>query len=203
MNRVRLTEKTAADKKSPDKIRDTSGFKYDKAKAKILKDVLHNSNVALGNLIGAMRSLAMLRGSDVTPDGKLGGRGFVMDFREVKAAIIEAVSKLSDVTDTVGDELTNPQWGLKEKEINKLIKEKEDVQDKAEKVEEEVKKEDKEPEKAPKKEEPEKEPEEIQPEDVKDSSYIESVKRYKTLLDSPKDKVAGVLSKRIIANLLR
>lgn len=205
-DRVRLTQKiAAAAKKEKDKIisdngRVTDGFEYDKSKAKVLQRVLHNLNVSLGTLIGAMKELAMLRGSDITPDGKLGGRGFVMEYREIKSLMSDSIKNLSDITDSIGDELTNPKWDLKDKEIKEIKKEKEEVQEEVEeatkplpdtKTEGDT-------------EEPEGKEADIDPKDVKDSNYVQSMKRYQRILEAGKtDEVASVLRKRIQANLLR
>ena len=207
-DRVRLTQKIAAaakkdkekDKNISDNGRMTDGFEYDKSKAKVLQRVLHNLNVSLGTLIGAMKELAMLRGSDITPDGKLGGRGFVMEFREIKGLMNDSIKNLSDITDSIGDELTNPKWDLKEKEIKEVKKEKEEVEEAVEEATE--------PPTDTNKEETTEEPEgkeaDIDPKDVKDSNYVQSMKRYQRVLEAGKtDEVASVLRKRIQANLLR
>jgi hypothetical protein len=39
-----------------------------------------------------MKDLSILRGSDITPDGMLGGRGFIMPFRDVKSKINTAIT---------------------------------------------------------------------------------------------------------------
>ena len=209
-NRLKLavndnkTEKKALSK--GDLSREIEGFEYDKSKAKILKDVLHNINVSLGTLISAMKQLSMLRGSDVTPDGKIGGKGFVMLFKDIKRDINESVSALSDITDSLGDELKNPKWGLKDSEIKKIKKE----QDKVEEIEEIVedlsndeesnKVEESKDEDITLEDETKKESNAIEPNDVKDSKVLE---RYRDLLGSEcKDKVASLLSKSIIANMV-
>lgn len=212
--RVRMTEKVAAAPKAKkdqqDNGRQTDGFGYDKTHAKTLQKVLHNLNVSLGTQLAAMKDLAMLRGSDVTPDGKIGGRGFVMEFREMKSLLNESISNLSDITDSIGDELTNPKWGLSKNQVKKIEKDKDDMQEEVEEVQEEVKEES--PEESLddlRTNQPdtieEKESKDIGPSDVKDSSYVESVRKYKDMLEDPnkKDKVAATLRKSIQANLLR
>jgi hypothetical protein len=204
-NRMKMAAESRKDKKTSakgDSRRELDGFEYDKSKAKVLKDVLHNVNVSLGTLMAAMKQLSMLRGSDVTPDGKIGGRGFIMEFKDVKQGINESVGTLSDITDSIADELKNPGWGLKDSEVKKLKKE----QEKAEEIEEEVE------EMAETEPEPEEETSEITldeeiekestigPDDVRDSGALD---RYRDLLGSnAKDRVASVLSRQVVANLV-
>lgn len=217
MERERLTNRIKTAKTNPKKNsnkgevrRELDGFKYNKSKARVLKDVLHNINVSLGTLMAAMKQLSMLRGSDVTPDGKIGGRGFIMEFREIKTGINESVDVLSNITDSIADELKNPGWGLKDSEVKKIKKEQEKVDEIEEEVEEMAEEEpEAEPEETLEKpaegedveEEPEKVTlnEEIDSDDVKESAVL---KRYRDMLGSNgKDKIASVLSKRVMANL--
>jgi len=219
MNRERLTERAvtaAADKDTKKKKdegsgRNLDGFEFDKSKAKILKDALHNLNVALGTMVSSMKELAILRGSDITPDGKIGGRGFIMEFKDVKSIIHRTIEDLSNVTDTIADELTNPKWGLKDKELKVVEKEKEEVEEEKDDAQEEIAENkgskiqpDKGQEIKTDKDEKGKVFEEviddnIKPEDVKEASYLD---RYRDLLGNKShDKVASVLSKRILANI--
>ena len=215
MSRERLTTKfaastAAAEKKKKDNSgdvrRNLDGFEYDPSKATVLKKALHNVNVSLGTLLAAMKDLALLRGSEITPDGMLGGRGFIMPFKDIKGKINSAINDLSDITDTIADELTNPKWGLTPDEKKKVKKEKEQIEERVEEIEETVP--DK-PEENPSEEKPseeispeEQKPVEISPEDVINSAEIDSLKRYKDFIEgNVKDKVASLLSKNIMANL--
>ena len=147
MSRTRITDrlgivKTAASAKkdgakSKDApIRNLSGFDYDPKKAKHLKRSLHNMNVALGTLLAAMKDLSLLRGSEITPDGMLGGRGFVMPYKEIKVRLTESIGNLSDITDTIADELTNPKWKLSRREVGEVRKEKKEIEETVDEAEE-------------------------------------------------------------------
>ena len=206
-----VAEKKKAPSKKEDRgdsRRNLDGFEYDTTKANVLKKALHNVNVSLGTLLSAMKDLSLLRGSEITPDGMLGGRGFIMPFKEMKSKINSAIGDLSDITDTIADELTNPKWGLSPEEKKKVKKEKEEIQDEIQEIEETV------PgtptdkpvpeEGAPEEEGTPEKPdlENISPEDVVNSAEIESLKRYSDYIQgNVKDKVASVLSKNIMANL--
>ena len=219
MSRERLTSKVAASKDNSRKNvegRELDGFQYDKSKAKILKRVLHNLNVSQGTLIAAMKEIATMRGSEISPDGKLGGKGFIMPFRDIKQIINEAVGNLSDVTDTLADELTNPMWGLSSTEKKKVKKEQEDIEDKVEEAEEEIEEIEEKAEESEVGESPEGnnvgEDEEPKPTDefIEEKVVTEEPveadssedNKYRSLLASSDDETAGALSRRIMANLL-
>jgi hypothetical protein len=111
-------------------------FKYNTKKLKHLKGILHNVSVALGTLTAAFSEFSKFKGHDISPDGKLGGAGYILPLKDVKQSIQTAVQSLSDVADCIADELNNPRWEAKDdKEVKKLIKEKEEI---VEKVEDEI-----------------------------------------------------------------
>jgi hypothetical protein len=111
-------------------------FKYNTAKLKHVKHILHNVSVALGTLTSAQHEFSRFKGRDVSPDGQLGGLGYIMSLKDIKDGLSSSIRTLSDISDTFADELTNPKWEAKEdKEVKDLLKEKEKVE---EKVEEEI-----------------------------------------------------------------
>lgn len=132
--RQRLTEnKTAASgvrrEISPD-------FEYNKKKLKHLKHILHNVNVSVGTLVSALNEFSKVRGRDISPDGHLGGLGYILSIKDIKEGLIGSIQKLGDVSDCLADELTNPRWNAEDdKEIKDLLKEKDDIE---EVVEEEI-----------------------------------------------------------------
>jgi len=210
MERTRLTTRLAATKIAESKKdtgnkgelkRHIDNFDYDPSKANVLKKALHNINVSLGTMISAMKDLSILRGSEITPDGMLGGRGFIMPFKDMKLKISSAITDLSDVTDTLADELTNPKWGLSDVEKKKVKNENEIVEEEVKEVEEIVPGEGGADTALPSGEA--KPPlEDIDPKDVVNSFEVDALKRYGDLINgNVKDKVASVLSKRIVANL--
>jgi hypothetical protein len=205
---IRVAADKATDKKKDtknrgDASRDLGDFEYDTSKAKVLKKALHNINVSLGTLISAMKDLAILRGSEVTPDGQIGGRGFIMPFKEMKSTLNESITQLSDVTDSLADELTNPKWGLSSNEKKKVKEEVEEIDEDIEKIEEIV------PETAENEVSVEDAPEppsveEVGQEDVVDSFEVDALKRYGNIVEgNVNDKIASVLSKNIVANLTK
>ena len=139
--RERLTEqldriKTAASSGVHRQISDD--FKYNKAKIKHLKRILHNVTVAMGTLTSAHNEFAKIKGPDISPDGLLGGLGYILPIKDIKDALLNALKNVSDVADCIADELTNPKWGAQDdKDVKKLIKEKKEVVEDVENISEE------------------------------------------------------------------
>jgi len=144
--RTRLTEKcnrakSAASGSTRREISDD--FKYDKKKLKHIKHVLHNVNVALGTLVSALNEFSRIKGPDISPDGLLGGLGYIMSIRDMKEVFNTSIKGLSDVSDSLADELSNPKWNAEDdKDVKELIKEKEKIEDKVEEQVEETQDED-------------------------------------------------------------
>lgn len=114
-------------------------FKYNPKKLKHLKKILHNVTISLGTLTSSINEFAKLKGPEVSPDGLLGGVGYIMPLKEIKETFNTTVRGLSDIADSLADELTNPRWEVKEdKEVKKLIKEKEEAIKEIEEAEEDI-----------------------------------------------------------------
>jgi hypothetical protein len=110
-------------------------FKYDKKKIKHLQRILHNVTVALGTLNSALNEFSRIKGPAISPDGLLGGLGYIMPIKNVKEVLTTSVHNLSDVADSLADELTNPHWQAEEdKETKELIKEKEKVEEETQEI---------------------------------------------------------------------
>jgi hypothetical protein len=111
-------------------------YKYNPKKLKHLKRILHNISIALGTLSSALNEFSRLKGPEISPDGLLGGIGYIIPVKDIKQSLITNVHGLSNIADCIADELTNPRWNAHEdKEVKELIKEKDEV---VEKVDEEI-----------------------------------------------------------------
>jgi hypothetical protein len=76
-------------------------------------------SVSLGHALQAYRLFNRVKSSTVSPDGMLGGRGYIMKVTELRQKIYEAVEALSAVSDTVHDEINAPHWKPKIGELSK------------------------------------------------------------------------------------
>ena len=114
-------------------------FKYNPKKIKHLKHVLHNVSVALGTLSSALNEFSKLKGPEISPDGLLGGVGYIMPIKDIKQGIVTTVHSLGNIADCIADELTNPRWEIKDdKDVKDLIKEKDEALEKVDDAKEEV-----------------------------------------------------------------
>ena len=128
-----LLEKTASSGGARRQIPDD--YKYNSKKLKHLKHVLHNINVSVGTLFSSLNEFIHVKGPDISPDGNLGGYGYILPIKEIKQDLYQMIQKLGDISDCIADELTNPKWNASDdKEVKDLIKEKNKVEEKVEDI---------------------------------------------------------------------
>lgn len=85
-------------------------YAFDPRKAKILARVLRSTTAALGHGMAAYELFSKLKSGDVSPDGKLGGKGYIQRIPEMRRAYMNIVEALSALTDTLYDEVRAPHW---------------------------------------------------------------------------------------------
>ena len=54
--------------------------------------------------------LAKLKAADISPDGSLGGKGYIAKIAEMRRAYMNCVEALSALSDTLYDEIRAPHW---------------------------------------------------------------------------------------------
>jgi len=92
--------------------------KYDPQALKPLAKMLWAMSVSLGHALQAFRIFNRVKSSTVSPDGMVGGRGYIMKVTELRQKIYEAVEALSAVSDTIHDEVNAPHWKPKIAELD-------------------------------------------------------------------------------------
>jgi len=83
---------------------------FDPKALKPMARTLFSASVALGHSVAAYKAFARIKSSSISPDGMLGGRGYVLKVREVRAKLQQACELLSAITDTIHDEIHAPHW---------------------------------------------------------------------------------------------
>ena len=86
------------------------GHPFDKRALKPLSKALWASTVALGHALTAYRHLSRLKSTTVSPDGQLGGQGYVMRLADMRKKLFDASEALSSISDTIFDEIQAPHW---------------------------------------------------------------------------------------------
>jgi hypothetical protein len=102
-------EKTSND--SPSSTgRSMEGWEPKKENLEQLLKVEAKLDVCIKFLSQALSDFASLKSIDISPDGKLGGRGFVMDISEIRSRMYSTVENISLVIDTLYDETRGKHW---------------------------------------------------------------------------------------------
>lgn len=97
---------------------------YDSRAIKPLAKMLWSLSVALGHAMTAHRQFTKVKSSTISPDGMVGGRGYVMAVKDIRTALHDACEAISTVSDTIHDELHAPHWKPRLAELEKADVEK-------------------------------------------------------------------------------
>lgn len=85
-------------------------FPYDPKALKPLSKALFAASVALGHTLAAHKHFSQVKSPSVSPDGRIGGRGYILAMNEVRRKLWEASEALSAVSDALHDEINAPHW---------------------------------------------------------------------------------------------
>lgn len=85
-------------------------FNYSPKNMKPLAKVLRASLAALGHTLSAYQQFAKIKSAKVSPDGNLGGKGYIQKIADMRKQYMNVVEALSSITDTLYDETTAPHW---------------------------------------------------------------------------------------------
>lgn len=83
---------------------------FDPRSLKPMAKTLWACSVSLGHALTAYRHFTRLKSVTVSPDGRLGGRGYVMAMQEIRQKLYDVCESLSAVSDTLHDEINAPHW---------------------------------------------------------------------------------------------
>ncbi len=85
-------------------------FQFDPVNLKPLAKVLQSSVAAMGHALSAYHAFTRIKSSTVSPDGNLGGKGYIQKIPEMRRSYMNVVEALSSLTDTIHDEMQAPHW---------------------------------------------------------------------------------------------
>jgi len=112
-------------------------FPFDPKKTKILARVLRSTMMALGHTMSGYTLFAKLKSADISPDGSLGGKGYIQNIKDLRRSYMNIVEALSANADTFYDELHAPHWAAvsrqedpeDRKEVEQVLQEVDDIKD--------------------------------------------------------------------------
>lgn len=92
--------------------------------------VLRSTLSALGHAMSAYTTFAKIKSRDISPDGNLGGRGYIMEIKAIRRQYMNVVEALSAMSDTLYDEITADHWKIEQdKMLNQVMGEIEEIKD--------------------------------------------------------------------------
>lgn len=87
-------------------------FNYNPKHAKPLAKTLRSSLAALGHVLSAYNVFAKVKSARVSPDGALGGKGYIQKIPDMRKQFMNTVEALSSLSDTLYDEVNAPHWSV-------------------------------------------------------------------------------------------
>ena len=87
-------------------------FNYSPRHQKPLAKILRATLAALGHTLSGYNRFAKIKSARVSPDGALGGRGYIQKIPEMRKQYMNCVEALSSLADTVYDEINAPHWSV-------------------------------------------------------------------------------------------
>lgn len=85
-------------------------FEFNPKALKPLSRMLLSMSISLGHALTAHREFTKLKSSSISPDGLVGGRGYVLNVKDVRSKLQQACELISSVSDTIHDEINAPHW---------------------------------------------------------------------------------------------
>jgi len=115
----------------------TSDFVFDPKYLKPLATTMRSALMALGHVSSAHDRFLKIKSRDVSPDGSLGGKGYIQKVSEMRRQLMNCSEALSAFTDTIYDEMAAPHWDPAEDtldprerdEVREIVEEAEEIRE--------------------------------------------------------------------------
>ena len=102
----------------PQERKITPDFAFNPRNTKPLAKVLRSTNAALGHAMAAYAVFTKIKSADVSPDGALGGKGYIQKIGEMRRGYMNLTEALSALSDTLYDEIRAPHWAAISRQEN-------------------------------------------------------------------------------------
>lgn len=110
-------------------------FNFNSKYVKPLSKTMWSLSCAMGHLISAKDRFTKIKSVNISPDGKLGGKGYIQEIREMRKGLGEAIEIITNSIDTVSDEIRADHWKEQietmsqddQDEVDEIMEEAEDI----------------------------------------------------------------------------
>lgn len=85
-------------------------YEWNSKSLKPLAKVLRSTAAALGHTMSGYQVFAKIKSREVSPDGNLGGKGYIQAIKDMRRQYMNVVEALSALSDTLYDEIKGPHW---------------------------------------------------------------------------------------------
>lgn len=117
-----------------------NNYKFkEKGMKAVAKTYKHLADAFL-SLTKATNTFTSCKSSEVSPDGKLGGKGYIKPIKEIRKSFAECINNMSELIDTFHDEVNSPYWKKTTVEdhpfVKQILENADDLIDQAEELDE-------------------------------------------------------------------
>jgi len=101
----------------------TPKFNFQVRNLKPLVECLKYATASLSYAMVAYDIFTKIPSSSISPDGRLGGKGYIMKIQDIRKNFMNIVEALSAMGDTMYDEIQAPHWAAQTREMDPELKE--------------------------------------------------------------------------------
>lgn len=87
-----------------------SDFNFKTKYVKPLSKTMWSLSCAMGHLISAKDRFTKIKSVNISPDGKLGGKGYIQEIKEMRKGMGDAIEIITNSIDTISDEIRADHW---------------------------------------------------------------------------------------------
>ena len=122
---------------APSKREMDENFSFQPNQLKPLASALRSTLAALGHITSAHTTFVKVKSAKISPDGNLGGRGYIQKIADMRRGYMNVIEALSSLSDTLYDEINAPHWDPKtdgsdpreRKEVKEIVEDAEQIRE--------------------------------------------------------------------------
>lgn len=111
-------------------------FDFNPARLKPLAKCLRSALMALGHTQSAYHEFAKIKSAVISPDGNLGGKGYIQEIRAMRRQFMNCSEALSALTDTLYDEINAAHWAMENPSVDRQRDDVKEIMDDVEEIRE-------------------------------------------------------------------